>query len=49
MAYLITYIKRNEQHTLEWVVPAGWSAAAIRASFEQQFSQAQLIAITPQL
>jgi hypothetical protein len=43
--YDITYIQNNEQIILEWVVPTGWSTAAIRESFERQFSQAVIIRI----
>ena len=49
MPYLITYIKRNEQHTLEWIAPTGWSTTAVRESFERQFPQARVLNITPQL
>ena len=45
--YEITYRKNNEQIILEWVVPTGWSTAAIRESFERQFPQAQIISIEP--
>jgi hypothetical protein len=46
--YEITYrSKNNEQIILEWVVPTGWSPAAIRESFERQFPQAQIISIEP--
>lgn len=46
--YEITYqSKDNEQISLEWIVPTGWSAAAIRESFERQFPQAELISIEP--
>jgi hypothetical protein len=45
--YEITYRKNNEQIILEWVVPTNWSPAAIRESFERQFSQAQIISIEP--
>jgi hypothetical protein len=45
MAYIITYRKNNETHTLEWIVPTGWSTAAIQESFEQQFPGAAVITI----
>jgi hypothetical protein len=45
--YDITYRKNNEQIILEWVVPTGWSTAAIRESFERQFPQAELVSIEP--
>ena len=45
MVYSITYRKRNETINLEWVVPTNWSPAAIRESFERQFSQAVIIRI----
>jgi hypothetical protein len=45
--YDITYIQNNEQIILEWVVPTGWSTAAIRESFERQFPQAELVSIEP--
>lgn len=43
MAYNITYRKNDETHTLEWIVPTGWTTAAIRQSFEQQYPQAEII------
>jgi hypothetical protein len=43
MAYIITYRKNNETHTLEWIVPTGWSTIKICKSFEQQYPQAELI------
>ena len=43
MAYSITYRKNNETINLEWIVPTGWSSAAIRESFEQQYPQAEII------
>jgi hypothetical protein len=50
MAYEITYLDRNDaQHTLEWIAPESWSPESIRRAFYQQFPQAQIIAITPQL
>lgn len=49
MAYLIAYIKNNEHHTLEWIAPTGWSATAVRRAFYEQFPQAQIISLKPQL
>lgn len=43
MAYSITYIKSNETISIEWIVPTGWTTAAIRQSFEQQYPQAEII------
>jgi hypothetical protein len=43
MAYSITYRKNNETINLEWIVPTGWSSAAIRESFKQQYPQAEII------
>lgn len=45
--YEITYRKDNEQISLEWVVPTGWSSAAISDAFKRQFPQAELINIEP--
>lgn len=45
MAYIITYRKSNENHTLEWIVPTGWSTAAVYTSFKQQFPGATVISI----
>lgn len=47
MAYLITYRKNNEQHTLEWIVPSGWSEPAIREAFAGQYPQAEILDIAP--
>jgi hypothetical protein len=43
MAYSITYRKNNEQINIEWIVPSGWTTAAIRQSFKQQYPQAEII------
>ena len=43
MAYSITYLKNNEQINIEWIVPTGWTTAAIRQSFEQQYPDAEII------
>ena len=46
MPYLITYHDRNhELQNIEWVVPTGWSEAAIQQSFAEQYPNATLIAI----
>jgi hypothetical protein len=45
MAYIITYRKNNETHTLEWIVPTGWSTAAIYLCFKQQFSGATVVSL----
>lgn len=45
MAYAITYRKNNEQINIEWIVPTGWTTAAIRQSFQQQHPQAEIICI----
>ena len=45
MTYQIIYIKSNETHSLEWIVPTGWSTAAIRESFERQYAQAEIISL----
>lgn len=43
MPYSITYRKNNETINIEWIVPTGWTTAAIRQSFEQQYPQAEII------
>jgi len=43
MAYTITYRKNNEQITIEWITPTGWSTAEIRQSFERQYPEAEII------
>lgn len=45
MAYAITYSKNNEQINIEWIVPTGWTTAAIRQSFAQQYPDAEIIRI----
>lgn len=45
MTYQIIYTKKDETVTLEWIVPTGWSTAAIRESFERQYAQAEIISI----
>ena len=48
MIYFISYEKDNEPHTIEWVVPEGWSPATIAQAFAQQFPAAQLLGLEPQ-
>jgi hypothetical protein len=43
MAYAITYRKNNETINLEWIVPTGWGARAIREAFKQQYPDAEII------
>ena len=43
MPYSITYRKNNETINIEWIVPTGWTTAAIRQSFEQQYPDAEII------
>jgi hypothetical protein len=45
MAYLISYLKNNATHQLEWIAPENWSATAIRRAFYEQFPQAEIISI----
>ena len=45
MPYLITYRKSNETIQLPWIVPTGWSEAAIREAFYRQYSGAEIISI----
>ena len=46
MTYSITYRKNNEIVVIpEWIVPTGWTTAAIRQSFEQQYPQAEIISL----
>ena len=45
MTYQIIYTKKDETYTLEWIVPTGWSTAAIRESFERQYAQAEIISL----
>jgi hypothetical protein len=47
MAYLITYLKHNEHHRLEWIVPTGWSTTAVRRAFYEQFPQAEILSLQP--
>jgi hypothetical protein len=45
MAYKIIYRKNNETINIEWIVPTGWSTAAIYTSFKQQYPGATVISI----
>jgi len=45
MAYSITYRKNNETINIEWIVPTGWSTAAIYLCFKQQFSGATVVSL----
>jgi hypothetical protein len=45
MAYSITYRKNNETINIEWIVPTGWSTAAVYTSFKQQFPGATIISL----
>lgn len=45
MAYSIIYRKNNEQIIIEWIAPSNWSETAIRESFKQQYSQAEIISL----
>lgn len=47
MIYLITYQSNNEQSTIEWVVPKGWSPAAISQAFEQQYPSSKVLDLEP--
>jgi hypothetical protein len=49
MTYSITYRKNNETISIEWIVPTGWSTAAIYTSFNQQFPGATIISIEAML
>ena len=47
MPYLIQYRKNDETHSIEWIVPTGWSEPAIREAFDRQYPQAEILAIAP--
>ena len=47
MIYLITFISNNEQGTMEWVVPSGWSTAAIAQAFQQQYPSSTVLNLEP--
>ena len=50
MTYHITYLCQlnNEQRTLEWVAPEGWSPATIREHFTQRFPGTETVCIEAQ-
>jgi hypothetical protein len=35
----------NEQRTIEWIAPTGWSQDTIRECFEQQYPTAEVLFI----
>jgi hypothetical protein len=47
VTYEIIYrnTQTNEQHTIEWIAPTGWSQDAIRECFEQRNSAAEVLFI----
>ena len=47
MTYEIIYrnTKTNEQRTIEWIAPTGWSQDTIRECFEQQYPTAEVLFI----
>lgn len=45
MTYSITYRNNNETINLEWIVPTGWSTAAVYTSFKQQYPGATIISL----
>jgi hypothetical protein len=45
MTCTITYRKADAEHRLEWIVPTGWSAEAIRLAFLAQYPQAQILTL----
>jgi hypothetical protein len=45
MVYLISYLKGNATHQLEWIVPEKWSPESIRRAFYEQFPQAEIISL----
>ena len=47
MTYEIIYrnTQTNEQRTIEWVAPKGWSQHTIRECFEQQYPTAEVLFI----
>jgi hypothetical protein len=47
MIYDILYTSNNEQRTMEWVVPEGWSPTAIAQAFEQQYPSAEVLNLEP--
>jgi hypothetical protein len=47
VTYEIIYrnTQTNEQHSIEWIAPTGWSQDAIRECFEQQYPTAEVLFI----
>jgi hypothetical protein len=45
LTYQITYIKNNEQLTIEWIVPPGWTQQSIRDAFHTQYPAADILTI----
>ena len=47
MTYEIIYrnTQTNEQRTIEWIAPTGWSQDTIRECFEQQYPTAEVLFI----
>ena len=45
MIYLLTYLSDNEQRTLEWVTPKGWTTVEIAKHFEKRFPDAKLLSM----
>jgi len=45
MTCTITYRKDDAQHHLEWIVPTGWSAEAIRLAFLAQYPEARILTL----
>jgi hypothetical protein len=47
VTYEIIYrnTQTNEQRTIEWIAPTGWSQDTIRECFEQQYPTAEVLII----
>ena len=47
MTFEIIYrnTQTNEQRTIEWIAPTGWSQDTIRECFEQQYPTAEVLFI----
>jgi len=45
MTCSITYLNPHEQRTVEWIVPTGWSAEAIRSAFLAQYPKARILTL----
>jgi hypothetical protein len=47
VTYEIIYrnTQTNEQRTIEWIAPTGWSQDTIRECFEQQYPTAEVLFI----